>query len=416
MALGQTFDLASIYGAAENLKTRRVQNDLLDQQAGLQKLMQDTGRQAIDPQTGEYSAAQHARALTAAGYPQAGQEVLGRSIDYLEKTNKYVEGILPRLNAATYPAVKAQMEKAGMVPPGYMPDAFNQAWVDDQLIRLGRQLKDSYGAFEELYRAPDGTVVVGQRGTRTGEVANVQKLTPPKPEKPRVVKPQEVQFADGTTGFVNPETGEPMLAGMRPVPRSGSGAKPPSGYRYTSDGNALEPIPGGPATMLPGDMTGKSALIDEAARAVADVRGMLFDDHGALRRGQAFKAQTNMPWSTGRLARQRIRLAVEASLRLTSGAAVPESEVERYTDMFTPSVMDDDQTAAQKMDSLTNFVRQSQANIATGRGRPSAQGPSAPASAPTSGGLPTVAGYDDYHALPSGAQYIDRYGRVRRKR
>lgn len=42
-----------------------------------------------------------------------------------------------------------------------------------------------------------------------------------------------------------------------------SGAKPPSGYRYTADGN-LEPIPGGPK-----DMTGKNKAISESAEMKA---------------------------------------------------------------------------------------------------------------------------------------------------
>ena len=58
---------------------------------------------------------------------------------------------------------------------------------------------------------------------------------------------------DSTTGNfwgVDPRTGEPRIMGRmpgwRPTQGAGGDRAPPSGYRFTQDGN-LEPIPGGPA-------------------------------------------------------------------------------------------------------------------------------------------------------------------------
>jgi hypothetical protein len=231
MALGETFDLARIYGAAAAIKEQKSRNELLDQRVRLQNVVQSTASAAVDPQTGEYSPALHARALSAAGYPQAGEEILGNWIGRLEKTNQYVEAMLPRLNAQTYPAIKRQLEKAGVVSPGYMPETFDQKWVDDQLIRMGRQLKESYGAFEELYRGPEG-VVVGQRGERTGTFANIQKLTTPKGSNVSD-KPVKIEDEDGTLRYVRASD---AIGRKAPKPAGAQGKQ----FRFTaSDTNAI---------------------------------------------------------------------------------------------------------------------------------------------------------------------------------
>ena len=74
----------------------------------------------------------------------------------------------------------------------------------------------------------------------------------------------------------------------------------------------------------------------------------------------------------------------EAALRAATGAAAPDAEVDRYTDMYAPSITDSYETRKQKIDALDRFIS-TYTEIAT-RGH----GPSKPAgspAAPSSGGV-----------------------------
>jgi len=150
--------------------------------------------------------------------------------------------------------------------------------------------------------------------------------------------------------------------------------KPPSGYRWNADGSALEAIPGGPATKLTPEGAGKAALLKESERAVADAKKILFDDQNQLDRAAVASGAMGLPFSDGRLARERIKLSVESTLRLITGAAAPESEVERYTEMFTPSTMDSDEAARTKIQALERFIQDASAGLAEGRGGNSFRG------------------------------------------
>lgn len=155
-------------------------------------------------------------------------------------------------------------------------------------------------------------------------------------------------------------------------PSSGLG-KPPSGYRWkVSDSGEveLEAIPGGPATTLPAEVAGRKAFLDEAQKATQDVYDVLFSKNGGktvLNRGAVMAGAIGSPGSEGRMARDRITVAVEAALRAATGAAAPDAEVERYTNLFTPSVLDSDEAALKKWQTLNAFVRNASANIEQGR-------------------------------------------------
>lgn len=80
---------------------------------------------------------------------------------------------------------------------------------------------------------------------------------------------------DQPVGRANPQQPAPNQVGPRPftvgTPRSPEAPKPPSGYRWTGDGN-LQPIPGGPEdpTVISGKQGGKSLLTaKERADAIA---------------------------------------------------------------------------------------------------------------------------------------------------
>jgi hypothetical protein len=83
---------------------------------------------------------------------------------------------------------------------------------------------------------------------------------------------------------------------------------------------------------------------------------------------------------TGR-AQRTVRTAIEAALRVMTGAAAPETEVVRYEKMFMPSPFDSVPTANQKLDQLEQFMANADALVSQGRSAraPSASAPGAPA-------------------------------------
>jgi hypothetical protein len=230
MALGETFDLARIYAAADAAKEQRSRNELLEQRVGLQKVLQETGRAAIDPQTGEYSAAAHARALAAAGHPQTGQDLLTRQIDGMTKAATYVDRMLPYLSEKNYSQFRAGLEGVGF-PANAMPEQYDPAWIKSYLARTGDKIEDAYGAFEELYRSPDGAVVVGQRDRNTGKVGGVTTIRPQQPRTPG--RPLPVEDEAGNITYASPD----QAVGRRaPKPASAQ----PKPFRFTaSDTNAI---------------------------------------------------------------------------------------------------------------------------------------------------------------------------------
>ena len=157
--------------------------------------------------------------------------------------------------------------------------------------------------------------------------------------------------------------------------------KPPIGYRKTADGN-LEAIPGGPATHLPGEVAGRIALAKNSLQNLENVRDF-FKRMPVGNVGAMVQANLNMG-DVGR-AQRDVQGAVEVALRIMTGAAAPEPEVKRYTNLFMPLTTDTVETRMQKLNNLQRFLEQSIALATQGRGDIT------PAPAPPAGGWTTVA-------------------------
>ena len=107
---------------------------------------------------------------------------------------------------------------------------------------------------------------------------------------------------------------------------------------------------------------GKISMSQQAVEGVQTMRKLLFDDKGNINKALLFAmtvpGTTGMPGNTNaRIARSAMRNAVEAKLRIETGAAATESEVVRTLDRFIPTVMDTQQSAAFKLDELENFFK-----------------------------------------------------------
>ena len=109
---------------------------------------------------------------------------------------------------------------------------------------------------------------------------------------------------------------------------------------------------------------GKVAMSQQAVEGIGTTRGIVFDKDGKLNR--SLVGAMNLPIVAGlpgnsqaRIARSAIRNAVEAKLRIETGAAATESEVERTLARFLPTIADTDESAKFKLDELDKFFKSS---------------------------------------------------------
>lgn len=140
----------------------------------------------------------------------------------------------------------------------------------------------------------------------------------------------------------------------------GMGAKAPSGYRYKDD-NTLEAIPGGPATKLTPESAAKIGAVEVAMKNLPKIRNVMnsvnvFSAADWLRDAGAIGE-----------AKRQVRQAVESALRAQTGAAAPETEVQRYTDLYMPRFDDTQATKQKKLDELEKFLSSTAAGMKLGR-------------------------------------------------
>lgn len=149
--------------------------------------------------------------------------------------------------------------------------------------------------------------------------------------------------------------------------------KPPVGYRWTKDQpGVLEPIPGGPATVQTPEQAAKTELLANGIKDVERYRGLILKDgkvDRSLIAGMSTPGMAGVPGTNSRLAYSYIYNAIEAKLRAESGAAVPESEVQRMAKRFVPSPLDNDETIKSKVDRLAEFLEGSLGRV---KGQPGA--------------------------------------------
>lgn len=104
------------------------------------------------------------------------------------------------------------------------------------------------------------------------------------------------------------------------------------------------------------EKAGKFTMAQNSLDEITATASSFFNPDGTLNRKLLTQSKVNLPFSKGRSAKQAFKRALETSIRIMSGAAVPETEVTRYLDMFMPDVLDSDEAAKAKVDSLYKFL------------------------------------------------------------
>jgi len=213
------------------------------------------------------------------------------------------------------------------------------------------------------------------------------------------VAPTTTNLQKTPVEFVNPETGDVLSTGyasydpkdgtwmneageelradqFQPIPKPGKtqydrAQKPPTGYEPDPENpGGLRPISGGPADRLTPEQGAKAAMIEGAQSSMELIDSLLFktNDDGTI--NYAEPDYTNIfnmnmpgggtPWTEGRTANAPLKNAIEAKIRLESGAAVPEPEVVRADERFRPSVLDSPATIRIKRHMLKQFLMQAE--------------------------------------------------------
>lgn len=148
---------------------------------------------------------------------------------------------------------------------------------------------------------------------------------------------------------------------------------PPQGYRWnTAKPTELEPIPGGPASKLPAETAGKVGMMRTALQSLPALRNIFLgeeDPATGQRKGADLGVGIDYYLQRGDIG-EGVRLgtgAIETVLRVASGAAVPQSEVDRYEKLFMPTPFDTQETRARKLDALERWIGNMVSAIQEGR-------------------------------------------------
>jgi len=165
-----------------------------------------------------------------------------------------------------------------------------------------------------------------------------------------------------------------LMAETGKIKRESSGKeaeKAPPGYRFQGDGN-LVAIPGGPASRLSAESAGKVALVKQGEQDINRFSDLITvkDEKGNVTGYNRKKiAGLNTYGAPGaRQERSTLYNAINAKLRIESGASVPPAEVKAALETFRPSTLDSDATIKSKLNRLNEFFATAKEEIGQGRG------------------------------------------------
>lgn len=159
-----------------------------------------------------------------------------------------------------------------------------------------------------------------------------------------------------------------------------TGVKLPSGYRWADPNNqaaGVEPIPGGPATQLPGELAARIGLADSWLKNdLPTIKNSVQDGNvtGVYDRYQAANNQSSPQASTYR----KIQSGVEVLSRLLSGAGMTQVEIDEKAARYQPTYTDDAKSLDDKIDQLAQEIQATRNSAMQGRGGP-VQGQQQPA-------------------------------------
>lgn len=106
---------------------------------------------------------------------------------------------------------------------------------------------------------------------------------------------------------------------------------------------------------LPFSDAAKLAATRQALDTFRGVKAKILNKDGTPNRAIILQMDANIPFTQGRQIRQELADAYEARIRSESGAAVPQSEIERMERRLTPTSLDSDDGVRSKLDRAEAF-------------------------------------------------------------
>lgn len=251
---------------------------------------------------------------------------------------------------------------------------------DDDLVKQGVAMKVAQAKENAPLRGKDRYMALPN-----GQVLDLQTMKPVEGMAAKDDKPIEV---NGRLVKLNPQTGKydevyaappkapdateverrALAAGLKPGtpeysdyvlrgPQSLADAKPPSGYRRSPDGAALEVIPGGPADKQADAKFSEGAarsanfanMMRQAEKGLEPFTGNPLGFFGSLRESVVPEGVANpMRTKAYQQYRQAAMQWVRAKLRKESGAQISDAEFEGDFRTYFPQYGDDPKVIAQK--------------------------------------------------------------------
>jgi hypothetical protein len=147
-----------------------------------------------------------------------------------------------------------------------------------------------------------------------------------------------------------------------------TGEKLPSGFRWIDPNKrelGVQPIPGGPATQIPGELAARVGMSESFQGDAPGLRDKLQsgDMTGPL---DATLAQ----WGIGERGQtyRQIQSGVDALTRLLTGAGMNNTEAKAYAERYLPGYKDTPESAVQKLDQLSKELESAKSMSMRGRG------------------------------------------------
>lgn len=260
------------------------------------------------------------------------------------KTAKYLQEKDPEL---------AEAVRNGMLD---MSDAFKLSYQ-----RKADELKAQRPS-RKFQTLPDGTYGFADENagtfTPTGRAAKEEK-----DNRPSLIQEFEYARQDGFKGSIADYSRAKTAAGG-----VGGGYKAPTGYRAIDPNNpeaGLEPIPGGPAEEIPGELAARLGMSKSFLERAPDLRKKLAA--GALTGPWDQRFALNGWGERGQLY-QEMQSGTDALMRLLTGAGMNATEAEAYAQRYLPTGSDTAETAVAKLDRLARELEATAIEAGKGRG------------------------------------------------
>jgi hypothetical protein len=207
---------------------------------------------------------------------------------------------------------------------------------------------------QQLFAKPEGPLTVNNKLIDRNTHQVLADFSDPPKEEVLKLSPGEIGFKGG-----------------KEIARGAPKMRDPSPHHTWIDPNdpskGETPIPGGPATKVPAEVAGRLAMMETAQKDLPNAKKILLEGRGATGHTVMGNVQSFLDAGEVGQAKRVVRVGIESALRVMTGAAAPDSEVDRYEKMFMPSPGDSHKTAEQKLGLLEQFMVNAKRTVLQGR-------------------------------------------------